>query len=266
MSFLKFWNYKGNAEDKARRALEEAQEKKRREDIRELIKSVEEGYDEGLPSRTRRVQHNATTKDVNEYMAKQKCNCAPSTLTGILQCQYGCSCTTIRRTCGMDCKCEGVCAANSFLEFPELDVRLGINGDEIYAEEDIEYGRLIIVFTGTMTDMISHQKELARSHSSHDLYSIVGKWQGEDNLGVGKNGVPTFVINTIDKPAGFINHSCDPNMEVFEMLAIGYIIYFINIVFNMCRSWEVVIDCTVHITTMQYTFTSFVSHFSQRVA
>jgi len=233
MSFLKFWNYKKNAKEKARLALEEAVEKKRQEDIRELIKSVEEGYDEALPTKPLKIQYNAATKDVNEFMENKKCNCTPSTLEGILQCQYGCSCISYRRTCGIDCNCEGICIPNSFTEFPELDVRLGINGDEIYAEEDIEYGRLIIVFTGEMTDVSSHHKELAKAQTSHDLYAVCGQWQGEEILRVGKNGVPTFVTNTINKPAGFINHSCDPNMEVYEMLAIGFIIYFINIVFEV---------------------------------
>lgn len=217
MKLLKFFNFRENAEKLA----------KRNEILKQIVE-VEASFDEQLPCKK---QYNALPEDVNKYMQKLKCTCASETIEGILQCQYGCACNNFRKTCSLHCACEGMCVPNTLLHLPELDVRLGIAGDEIYTEEDIDSGRMAFVFTGKMTSIKKYLKSIEGKQP--DLYGITGSWQGEELHGIGKDGVPTFVINTYKEVAGFINHSCDPNTEVYEMLAL-VLSFASSIIFSTC--------------------------------
>jgi len=186
----------------------------RRNEISKRTIAVEAILDEELPCKKK---YNALSDDVNKFMEKQICKCSVETIGGTLQCQYGCSCNYWRKTCSLDCGCEGMCIPNTFLHLPDLEVRIGIAGDELYTEEDIDSGRLAFVFTGEMTSLKKYLKSI--EDQQIDLYSIIGRWKGGGLYNIGKDGVPTFVINTYKEEAGFANHSCDPNLEVFEMLA-----------------------------------------------
>ncbi|KAG0599608.1 hypothetical protein M758_12G165100, partial [Ceratodon purpureus] len=205
MKLMKYFNFRADAEKIAKR-----------NEILKQIQHIEASFDEQLPCEK---QYNATPNNVNEFMRSHKCSCEVPTIDGILQCQYGCSCDHFRKTCGIDCACEGMCIPNTFLHLPEVDLRLGIAGDELYTEEDIDSGRLAYVFTGKMTSLKEHQKLVKGKQP--DLYAITGRWPGEEANGIGISGIPTFVIDTYKEIAGFINHSCDPNTEVYEMLALA---------------------------------------------
>jgi hypothetical protein len=217
MKLMKYFNFRANAEKLAKR-----------NEILKQIQRVEASFDEQLPCKKK---YNATPDNVNEFMQNHKCSCEVSPVDGILQCQYGCSCDHFRKTCGLDCACEGMCIPNTFLHLPEVDIRLGIAGDELYTEEDIDSGRLAYVFTGKMTSLKQYQKNIKGKQP--DLYSITGRWQGEEADGIGKPGVPTFVIDTYREVAGFVNHSCDPNTEVYEMLAL-VLSFASSIIFSTC--------------------------------
>jgi len=204
MKLMKLLNFRKNAEILTRR-----------NEILKCTKVVEATLDKDLPCKKK---YNATSDDVNEFMQKQICKCAVETIGGTLQCQYGCSCNYFRKTCSLDCGCEGMCIPNTFLHLPNLEVRIGIAGDELYTEEDIDSGQLAFVFTGEMTSLKKYCKSMKKNQV--DLYSITGRWKGGGLHNIGKDGVPTFVIDTYKEEAGFANHSCNPNLEVFEMLAL----------------------------------------------
>lgn len=224
MKLLKFWNFRENAVKLTKH-----------DEIVKRIQQAEEALDEQLPCKK---QYNAVLlHDANAFMQNHKCNCTERTINGILQCQYGCSCSYVRKTCSIDCACEGKCVPNTFLHLPDVDVRLGVAGDELYAEEDIDSGRLAFVFTGKLTSLNKYLKSV--KGKKYDLYAIVGKWQGEGFHGVGKDGVPTFVINTFQEVTGFANHSCDPNVEILEMLVqdlffSSYVLFSTCIEVNSC--------------------------------
>lgn len=188
----------------------------RRDEIQQRIQDAEDGLDTKLVCNGQ--QYNATTEYVNRFMQNQKCTCQHPSVKGIVQCQFGCSCDTMRKTCTMDCSCEGLCTPNTFLHFPQTDVRDGLIGDELYAVEDIDVGRLAYVFTGVLKSVKQHIKDV--KGKPPDLYTITARWQGEDAGLPGKAGDPTFVIDAFEEIAGYVNHSCDPNTEVFEMSAI----------------------------------------------
>ena len=204
MKLMKYFNFRAEAEKIAKH-----------NEILKQIQYVEKSFDEQLPCKK---QYNAAPNNVNEFMRTHKCSCKVPTSDGILQCQYGCSCDHFRKTCDLNCACEGMCIPNTFLHLPEVDIRLGIAGDELYTEEDIDSGRLAYVFTGKMTSLKQHQKAI-KGKQPH-LYSVIGRWQGKETNEIGRPGVPTFVIDTYKEVAGFVNHSCDPNTEVHEMLAL----------------------------------------------
>jgi len=204
MKLMKFWN-----------STKDAETLSRRNETLKRITTIEENLDEQLP---RKKAYNVCPDDVNEFIQKQTCKCSNETIDGVHQCQYGCSCNYWRKTCSLDCACEGMCVPNTFLHLPDLDVRLGIAGVELYTEEDIDSGRLAFVFTGEMTSLKKYLK-ITNDGRIH-LYAMIGRWKGERLFNVGKDGVPSFVLDTFEEAAGFANHSCEPNVEVFEMLAL----------------------------------------------
>ena len=205
----------------------------RRDEIQQRIQEAEDGLDAKLVCKGQ--QYNATTEDVNRFMQSQKCTCQHPRVKGIVQCQFGCSCDIIRKTCSIDCSCEGLCIPNTFLHFPQIAVRVGLVGDELYAVEDIDAGRLAYVFTGVLKSVKQHMKDV--KGKPPDLYTITARWQGEEAGLPSKAGNPTFVVDAFEEIAGFVNHSCDPNTEVFEMLAISFFINQISIGLNNYVMW-----------------------------
>lgn len=160
----------------------------------------------------------AAPEDVNWAMSKEKCTCDIDAGEKEFHCLHQCHCSINRRTCGARCPCYGNCQYNSFLSLPQTEVRTNLLGKKVVvASEDIEFGRISCVITGSLVSVQDDLKRESRRQLGAIKYSITAKWRGRDRNLPGLPGIPTFVIDTQASPAGVLNHNCRPNNDSYEV-------------------------------------------------
>lgn len=200
----------------ASREIRSTPKKRSRSVAHAIIIAAERNLDKRLRWKGGVVPHK-TPEEVNKTMAKKFCNCKLPDTVGTYQCQFGCECDGFRKTCGINCVCQGLCSFNSFVNIPRTAIRKGVIGEELFTKEDIHIGRLSYVFTGQLSPIEQYKEE---SHAAEPkVYAISAKWPGAGAGLPGKRGKPSFVINAENELVGRVNHSCDPNTEVYEMSA-----------------------------------------------
>lgn len=93
-------------------------------------------------------------------------------------------------------------------------------GKELVAMKDIPFGSMTFVYTGEVLSVDKYDERQKSRHGGGVSYALTASWKGRA-LGLpGEPGKPTFVIDARSTLAGKANHSCNPNTEIFEMLAI----------------------------------------------
>lgn len=147
--------------------------------------------------------------NLNRAMARYRCNCH---VLGLETCSDTCSCRTAMKICGFECLCHGFCC-NSFATLPNLDVRNGALGRELYTVDDLPYQKLAFVVCGHVMSEFQFQ-QVVEHYPCHQHYVSLVSWPGSSTNLPGIPGEVTYVVDPSTHFSGMANHSCDPNVAV----------------------------------------------------
>lgn len=153
----------------------------------------------------------AAARNVNEEMAITACGCH---IKGNETCTAMCACQDKWRSCGIECNCRGFCC-NSLYTLPNLKVRDGALGEELYTKEDIPASKVAFVVCGPiMTQEKYRQKHQKVQDKTAKHYGITVSWPGSSKGLPGEAEASKYVVDPFDNIVGAANHSCEPNVYI----------------------------------------------------
>jgi hypothetical protein len=153
----------------------------------------------------------AAARKVNEEMSITACGCR---IKGNETCTAMCACQDKWRSCGIECNCHGFCC-NSLYTLPNLNVRDGALGEELYTKEDIPASKVAFVVCGPiMTQEKYRQKHQKVQDKTAKHYGITVSWPGSSKGLPGEAEASKYVVDPFDNIVGAANHSCEPNVYI----------------------------------------------------
>ncbi|KAH8933277.1 hypothetical protein BDL97_18G021700 [Sphagnum fallax] len=166
--------------------------------------------------------------DVNKVLAEvEGCQCmmrgAETCSSASLCCCHG----KYRRSCDLRCLCHGHCC-NSLINTPELGIREGVLGRELFTKTNLPLNKIAFVVCGNILTTSDYENcyeemmlQLAGSRAAPSVYlycikvsSWLGSAQGLPPLGDPHPHPDQYVIHHLNDMSGAANHSCNPNIQI----------------------------------------------------
>jgi hypothetical protein len=170
----------------------------------------------------------AAAMDVNKVLAEvEACQCmmrgAETCSSASLCCCHG----KYRRSCDLRCLCHGHCC-NSLINTPELGIREGVLGRELFTKTNLPLNKIAFVVCGNILTTSDYENcyeemmlQLAGSRAAPSVYlycikvsSWLGSAQGLPPLGAPHPHPDQYVIHHLNDMSGAANHSCNPNIQI----------------------------------------------------
>ena len=149
--------------------------------------------------------------DVCVGLAKVSCKCR---VIGNRTCIALCLCQAKWKSCGVECGCNGFCC-NSFFYTPQLNIRQGALGEELYTKCDLPQHRICFVVCGpfmTVPEYRRYHEKLLHKPVKH--YGVRVSWPGSLQDLPGSPDMDKYVIDPFDDMTGAVNHCCEPNIVI----------------------------------------------------
>lgn len=146
------------------------------------------------------------TRRIAEHRAI--CHCDPES-----GCGDNCINRMLQQFCGKDCATGAACTNQSLVRRQTPPTRVfytGSRGFGLKAMEDIPAGTFVIDYRGEIINLATFVSRLTDEYKgSRNFYALA--YDGDEVIDAGRKG----------NEARFINHGCDPNLEVHKYQLVG---------------------------------------------